>query len=120
MGEPGLTQVSVAGVGAGWRNGSLLPLGPGLPEHSPIQIPIARLSPQPPVCVVSHPPLLPAAICLPPEGREPWREKGEYPELRLIQRCYLLLLALLKAGGSRGEEGGGACIAETQGEGKGT
>lgn len=40
---------------------------PGLPEHSPIQVPIAWLSAQSPVGMVGHPPLLAAAVCLSPE-----------------------------------------------------
>lgn len=118
-GEPGLTRVSMSGAEAGGKNWSLLPPGPGLPEHGPIHVPIAWLSPQPPVRVVSHPPLLPAAVRLPPGGREPWKGNGEHPELRLFQRCYLQLLAPLTAGrGQRGGRGGGT--AETQGKGRGT
>lgn len=81
VGEPGLVHVS---VGAGGRDRGLLPPGPGLPEHGPIQVPVARLCPQPPVRVVSHPPLLPAAVRLPPGGKGPGKGRGERPALRTL------------------------------------
>lgn len=65
-GEPDLAHVSVVGVGAGVRPEPPA-LGPGLPEHSSVQVSVAWLGPEPPVGVVGHPPLLAAAVCLPPE-----------------------------------------------------
>ena len=109
VGEPGPVHVS---VGAGGRNRGLLPPGPGLPEHGPVQVPVARLGPQPPVRVVSHPPLLPAAVGLPPRGKGPGKGRGELPALRPVPRCCLTLWAPLKAArdwwGVQSSEKGGA------------
>lgn len=78
--EPGFAPVSVVVRGeAGGRGPSLLPLGPGLPQHSSVQVSVAWLGPQLPVRVVGHPPLLPTAIRLPPAGREPRNEESEHP-----------------------------------------
>lgn len=94
VGEPGPVHVS---VGAGGRNRGLLPPGPGLPEHGPVQVPVARLGPQPPVRVVSHPPLLPAAVRLPPGRKGPGKGRGECPALRPVPRRCLTPWAPLKA-----------------------
>lgn len=71
--EPDLTQRVQGGSGDRREDPEPPALRPGLPEHSPIQVPIARFRSQPPVCVVGHPPLLAAAVRLSPGGKAPAR-----------------------------------------------